>query len=153
MNLDFRRQEANETFVQLTADIVSAYVANNSVPLSNLGNLINDVHKSLARLSESKMTAVEVKKEPAVPIKKSVKDDAITCLECGKKFKSLKRHLGTHGISVGEYKKEWGLPSSYPMVAPKYAETRSELAKAMGLGRKSSATDATPQKRGRKKKA
>lgn len=125
--------------VVLTSDIVSAYVANHVVPQNELAALIASVHGAL-RQTNAAPVQVEEKpepKKPAVSIKKSVTDDEITCLECGKGFKSLKRHLATHhSVTPEEYKAEWSLPSDYPMVAPSYAEKRSSLAKEMGLGQK-----------------
>ena len=125
-----------DKLTELTVDIVSAYVSNNSVPRTELANLINSVRQSLGgagRVPEPSAAPLS----PAVPIKKSVQDDHIVCLEDGKKFKSLKRHLTTHyGMTPQEYRQKWGLPADYPMVAPNYAATRSELAKKIGLGRK-----------------
>jgi predicted transcriptional regulator len=122
--------------VKLTAEIVSAYVSNNSVSSGDLPALIADVHVALTRASTSRNpepSRVELK--PAVPVKKSVHDDYIVCLEDGKKFKSLKRHLRTHyNLSPEEYRERWGLPHDYPMVAKNYAAARSQLAKQMGLG-------------------
>ncbi|MCO5161139.1 MAG: MucR family transcriptional regulator [Mesorhizobium sp.] len=128
----------NETVsVSLTCDIVAAYVANNSVPRSNLTALIADVHAALDRLRSSKPGEGEKKLVPSVPIKKSVSDDYIVCLEDGKKFKSLKRHLITrYGLTPDEYRARWDLPANYPMVAPAFAAARSALARSMGLGRK-----------------
>nr|WP_235864377.1 MucR family transcriptional regulator [Pseudorhizobium flavum]CAD6615086.1 MucR family transcriptional regulator [Pseudorhizobium flavum] len=121
----------------LTTDIVSSYVSKNVVPAADLPKLIQAVHSSLTGLG---ITAEEVKTaapEPAVPIKKSIKPDAITCLECGKGFKSLRRHLNTHHDKTpDEYRAKWSLPADYPMVAPEYSEARSSLAKTMGLGQR-----------------
>ena len=121
----------------LTTDIVSSYVSNNVVPAADLPRLIQTVHGSLTGLG---IKAEEVKTEapePAVPIKKSIKPDMITCLECGKGFKSLRRHLNTHhDQSPDEYRARWSLPADYPMVAPQYSEARSSLAKRMGLGQR-----------------
>ncbi len=121
--------------VELAAGIVSAYVSNNSVPVSDLPTLINEVHAALIRVtSDAAPPAVEPPK-PAVPAKKSVTNDFIVCLEDGRKFKSLKRHLRTrYNMSPEEYRDKWGLASDYPMVAPSYAKARSNLAKEMGLG-------------------
>lgn len=135
--------DAAEGVVHLTADIVSAYVSNNAVPISDIKLLINDVFGSLSKLSNlesGKFRAEEVADvKPAVPIKKSVSDNTIICLECGKPFKSIKRHLmANHTLTVDEYRKRWALPESYPMVAPSYAAARSKLAREMGLGRKPS---------------
>ena len=123
-------------FIELAADIVSAYVANNSVPVSELPNLINDVHNALSRVAAgvAPPAAVEPQK-PATSVKKSITPDFLVCLEDGKKFKSLKRHLRSqYNMSPEQYREKWGLPSDYPMVAPNYAEARSQLAKKMGLG-------------------
>ena len=123
-------------FIELAADIVSAYVSNNSVPSSDLPHLINDVHNALMRVGTG--VAPELPSEPqkpAISVKKSVTPDYIICLEDGKRFKSLKRHLRTqYNISPDQYREKWGLPPEYPMVAPNYAEARSRLAKEMGLG-------------------
>ena len=122
-------------YIELAADIVSAYVSNNSVPSSDLPGLIGDVHLALVRVAGGTVeTPVEAPK-PAVPVKKSVTPDYIICLEDGKKFKSLKRHLRTqYAMTPEQYREKWGLPADYPMVAPNYAKARSELAKEMGLG-------------------
>lgn len=119
--------------IELTTDIVSAYVSNNEVQSSELPDLIQMVHKSLQTLAEP--GNVTVGREPAVPIRKSITDDFLICLEDGKKFKSLKRHLRSkYDMSPDEYRDKWRLPADYPMVAPSYARQRSELAKKMGLG-------------------
>jgi predicted transcriptional regulator len=122
-------------YIELAADIVSAYVSNNSVPASDLPTLINEVHSALVRvMAGSAPIPVETPK-PAVPTKKSVTNDYIVCLEDGRKFKSLKRHLRTqYNMSPDEYREKWGLGPDYPMVAPNYAKARSNLAKQMGLG-------------------
>lgn len=122
--------------VALTAEIVSAYVSKNPVPTSGIAALIENIHRSLTGLVRGPEEAPP-ELVPAVPVKKSIQNDYIVCLEDGKKFKSLKRHLGVHyGLTPDEYRKKWNLPSDYPMVAPAYAEARSALAKQMGLGRK-----------------
>lgn len=131
--------------LEYAAEIVSAYVSNNSLPASELPALLQSVHASLVRLASGQVTAVDTTtpKEPAVPIKKSVTPDFIICLEDGKKFKSLKRHLrSAYSLTPDQYRAKWGLPSDYPMVAPNYAKTRSELAVQMGLGQKSSKSGA-----------
>jgi predicted transcriptional regulator len=139
----------------LTADVVSAFVSNNSVPVAELPKLIASVHQSLSGLSQPQPATVE-RKAPAVNPKKSVFPDYIICLDDGKKFKSLKRHLRTdHGLSPDDYRAKWGLPPDYPMVAPNYSATRSALAKSTGLGRKAvaelEADSASPVRpRGRK---
>ena len=123
-------------YIELAADIVSAYVSNNSVSAGDLPSLINEVHAALARVSAGGSVApVAESPKPAVPAKKSVTNDYIVCLEDGKKFKSLKRHLRTqYNMSPEDYREKWGLPPDYPMVAPSYAQARSQLAKQMGLG-------------------
>lgn len=122
-------------FVAWAADIVSAYVRNNSVQASDLPALIHAVHGALTRVGPAPVEAPAEPAKPVVSIKKSVTPDYIICLEDGKRFKSLKRHLRTsYNLSPEQYREKWGLPSDYPMVAPNYAAARSELAKASGLG-------------------
>ena len=122
-------------YVELAADIVSAYVSNNSVSVSDLPALIGDIHHALLRVSSGAVETPAEAPKPAIPVKKSITPDYIVCLEDGKKFKSLKRHLRTqYDMSPEEYREKWGLPADYPMVAPRYAEARSQLAKQMGLG-------------------
>jgi len=124
-------------YVKLSVDLVSAYVMNNTVSTTDLPGLITQVHSTLKNLGENTTGAVKEDLKPAVPVKKSVSNDFIICLEDGKKFKSLKRHLRTHyNLSPDEYRAKWNLPADYPMVAPSYSETRSSLAKQNGLGRK-----------------
>ncbi len=122
--------------IHLTAEIVAAYVSNNSVAPTDLPGLIGNVHASLLRLAGGSAAPVVAEAlKPAVAIKKSVSDDHIICLEDGKKFKSLKRHLRTqYNMSPEDYREKWGLSADYPMVAPNYAHARSRLAKEMGLG-------------------
>ena len=121
--------------IDLAADIVSAYVSNNTVPASELPALIADVHRALSNTHSGINEPEPEPLKPAVNPKKSVFPDYIVCLEDGKKFKSLKRHLRTHyNLSPEEYREKWGLPHDYPMVAPNYARARSDLAKKMGLG-------------------
>ncbi|MBG6145944.1 MAG: MucR family transcriptional regulator [Roseibium album] len=121
--------------VDLAADIVSAYVGNNTVAVTDLPGLINEVHVALQQTAASSNEPESEPLKPAVPVKKSVTPDYIVCLEDGKKFKSLKRHLRTHySMTPEEYREKWGLEADYPMVAPNYAAARSELAKKMGLG-------------------
>jgi predicted transcriptional regulator len=135
--------------VQLTADIVSAFVTNNKLTSEQLSSLIADVHKALVRAPAAAAMPKQEPLVPAVPIKKSVTPDYIICLEDGGRFKSLKRHLsGRYSMTPNEYRAKWGLPRDYPMVAPNYAKTRSELAKSMGLGRKSGS--AAPKKKAAK---
>jgi len=128
--------EIDETLVTLTADIVAAHVSNNSVAVSDLPTLIQNVHGALAGLGRA-VAEPEVKQEPAVSIRASVKPDYIVCLEDGKKLKMLKRHLMTHyQMTPEQYRAKWNLPADYPMVAPNYAEQRRSLAKKIGLGTK-----------------
>lgn len=123
------------SYIELAADIVSAYVSNNSVPAAELPSLINEVHAALLRVTSGIAAPVVEAPKPAVPAKKSVTNDFIVCLEDGRKFKSLKRHLRTQfNMSPDDYREKWGLPPDYPMVAPNYAKARSNLAKQMGLG-------------------
>jgi len=123
------------SYIELAADIVSAYVSNNSVPAAELPSLISEVHAALLRVTSGMVPAVVETPKPAVPAKKSVTNDFIVCLEDGRKFKSLKRHLRTQfNLSPDDYREKWGLPPDYPMVAPNYAKARSNLAKQMGLG-------------------
>ncbi|MBZ0164798.1 MAG: MucR family transcriptional regulator [Notoacmeibacter sp.] len=126
-----------DTLIDLTADVVAAYVSNNVVPAGELPGLIAEIHAALGRVAGGVQVASTEKPKPAVNPKKSVFDDYIICLEDGKKFKSLKRHLMTHyGLTPEQYREKWGLDANYPMVAPSYASARSRLAKEMGLGRK-----------------
>jgi len=126
--------EAYTDLLALTADIVSSHVANNSVSVNDVPQLIQNVYKTLSTLGEQPKAA-EVRSEPAVPVRNSVKPDFIVCLEDGKKLKMLKRHLMTaYGMTPDEYRAKWGLPADYPMVAPNYAESRRQLAKSIGLG-------------------
>jgi predicted transcriptional regulator len=152
--------EDNTAIVELAADIVSAYVSNNSVTVADLADLIASVHASLVKLGGEPEAPPAAPLVPAVPIRKSVTAEAIVCLEDGKAFKSLKRHLSSKfGLTPEQYRTKWGLPDDYPMVAPAYAERRSALAKSIGLGRKagmaseSEWAEAEPKKRGRPAKA
>lgn len=147
-------QDNSDGLVSLSAEIVSAYVSKNSVPASALPALIGSVYRSLVELRTEQAAVPVEPQKPAVPIKKSVQDDFIICLEDGKKFKSLKRHLGVHyGLTPAAYREKWNLPRDYPMVAPSYAAARSALALKSGLGRKANAKKPAPApvKRGRKK--
>lgn len=127
----------NNHFIELTADVVASYVANNPVSTSELPSLIGEVYSAMKSAGRSEIETSSAKLKPAVPVKKSLTDDYIICLEDGKQFKSLKRHLRSHyDMSPEEYREKWGLPYDYPMVAPNYAKARSKLARDMGLGRK-----------------
>ncbi len=145
--------ESNE--IELAADIISAYVRKNAVRPADLPDLIADVHAALVRVSAGTDPVVVEAQKPAVPIKKSVLPDFIICLEDGKKFKSLKRHLRTaYDMTPEQYREKWGLASDYPMVAPNYAAQRSALARSSGLGQQrkgiSAAVDEKPSKPARK---
>lgn len=125
----------NSKYIELAADIVSAYVSNNAVAAADLAGLIGHVHDALRHVSVGGAESPAEIQRPAVPIKKSITPDHIVCLEDGKKFKSLKRHLRTKfDMSPEDYREKWGLAADYPMVAPNYAQARSNLAKQMGLG-------------------
>lgn len=128
--------EIQETLITLTADIVAAHVSNNSVAVSDLPVLIANVHNALSGLG-GPVAEPEVRQEPAVSVRASIKPDYIVCLEDGKKLKMLKRHLMTHyQMTPEQYRTKWNLPADYPMVAPNYAEQRRTLAKKIGLGTK-----------------
>jgi predicted transcriptional regulator len=131
--MDHPEQQLN--FAAITADIVSSYVANNSVHRAELPNVIASVYAALQGLAAPKQEQ-PAKSQPAVSIRKSITPDFLISLEDGKKYKTLKRHLGTVGLTPEEYRAKWGLPTDYPMVAPNYAQKRSELATSMGLGYK-----------------
>jgi predicted transcriptional regulator len=128
--------ERSEYIVRLTSGLVVAYVSNNAVPQRSLPDLIAEIHDSLNRLQGNAQMSVEQKQKPAVAIRKSVTEHYVVCLDDGKKFKSLRRHLATLGMTPDQYRQRWGLPVDYPMVAPAYAASRSELAKKNGLGRR-----------------
>ena len=122
-------------YIGLTAEIVSAYVGHNTVAASDIPALINQVHAALQRVTSGETQPSSEPLKPAVSVKKSINPDFIVCLEDGKKFKSLKRHLrAQYNMSPEQYREKWGLPADYPMVAPNYAAARSRLAKQMGLG-------------------
>jgi predicted transcriptional regulator len=161
-------EETLNTFslAELTADIISAYVSNNSVRSSDLPQMISEVHAALSSLQSGpkvEQVAPVEPQVPAVPIKKSITPDYLISLEDGKRYKTLKRHLSRHGMTPPEYRSKWGLPFDYPMVAANYTAQRSELAKSIGLGRKASVEAvartpepdpvSAPKKRGRKPKA
>src|SRR3569833_435116 len=124
-----------ESLVALTCDVVGAYVSKNALSASDLPKLIGEVHQALASLG-TKVEPVEIELlKPPVSIRKSVTPEYLICLEDGKKFKSLKRHLSQLGMTPAQYREKWNLPADYPMVAPSYSETRSQLTRATGLGR------------------
>jgi predicted transcriptional regulator len=126
---------AGKSFIDLTANIVSAYLSNNPTPAAEIPNLISQVHAALLRVSSGRAEAPTEPAKPAVSLKKSVNADYLVCLEDGKRFKSLKRHLRSrYNMTPEQYRDKWGLPADYPMVAPNYAVARSQLAKKMGLG-------------------
>ena len=127
--------EDKSELLEMTADIVSAYVGNNSVSADALPSLIANIHAALSQVSTGAPEPEPEVQEPAVPIRKSIAPDYLICLEDGRKFKSLKRHLRTkYNMSPEDYRAKWGLAKDYPMVAPNYAKARSDLAKQMGLG-------------------
>jgi predicted transcriptional regulator len=150
-------------YIELSADIVSAYVSNNSVPAADLPSLLQSVYAALKKTAQGQQEEPKAELVPAVSVRKSITPDAIICLEDGKSFKSLKRHLRTtYGMTPEQYRAKWNLPADYPMVAPNYAKARSELAKTMGLGQQrkkgsakvgAASEEATPPKGRRTKKA
>ncbi len=128
-------EPAAKSFIDLTASIVSAYLSNNPTPASDIPALISQIHGALMRVSVGRIDTPSEPARPAVSVKKSVTPDYLVCLEDGKRFKSLKRHLRTqYSMTPEQYRDKWGLPADYPMVAPNYAVARSQLAKKMGLG-------------------
>ncbi len=143
------------SYIEIVADLVSAYVSNNSIRAADLPEFIASVHASIRSLANGQNEPAPPL-VPAVPVKKSVSQDHIICLEDGKKFRSLKRHLGTvYNMTPEEYRTKWGLPKDYPMVAPGYSEIRSKLAKDIGLGQPRNAEEASaePAAKGRKRAA
>src|SRR3981189_153403 len=138
---------SGNNFIGLTAEIVSAYVSNNSVSAGDLPALINQVHSALSRVSSGHSEAPSEPLKPAISVKRSITPDHIVCLEDGKKFKSLKRHLRTqYNMTPEAYREKWDLPPDYPMVAPNYAAARSQLAKQMGLGQQRRRLKKPPKK-------
>ena len=134
-------KEENTVFIELTSELVGAYVSNNPLAATDLPGLLRDVHTALSALTGEPEPEEVEKPKPPVSIRKSLGQDYLICLEDGKKFKSLKRHLKTHyDMTPDQYREKWGLPADYPMVAPAYAEQRSRLAKEMGLGQKKRAS-------------
>jgi predicted transcriptional regulator len=136
-DLSVNAAAVDSDLIDLSAEIVSAYVSHNALSVTDLPKLIGEVHAALRGLRGLSVPEPAEELRPAVPLKKSISADYIVCLEDGKKFKSLKRHLRTHyNLSPEQYRERWGLPADYPMVAPNYSATRSRLAKDNGLGRK-----------------
>jgi predicted transcriptional regulator len=136
-DLSVNAAAVHNDLIDLSAEIVSAYVSHNALSVTDLPKLIGEVHAALRNLHGLGVVEPAPELHPAVPVKKSISADYIVCLEDGKKFKSLKRHLRTHyNLSPEQYREKWGLPADYPMVAPNYSATRSRLAKDNGLGRK-----------------
>jgi predicted transcriptional regulator len=128
--------------IQLTADIVAAHVSNNSVALGDVANLVQRVHEALSGLGQAPAEQEPQRKQPVVSVRASVKPDFIVCMECGKKQKTLRRHLQTaHGLTPDQYRADYGLPRDYPLTAPNYSESRREMAKTIGLGRKKAAPE------------
>jgi predicted transcriptional regulator len=160
--------ETTRSSIELTVEVVSAFVSNNSVRIPDLPDLIGNVHAALQNAGQPVQQQEEVKPTPAVSVRKSITPDYVISLEDGKPYKSMKRHLGKLGLTPEAYREKWGLPRDYPMVAPNYAARRSEMAKSMGLGQqrskaaqpKAASNDSVktapakaPAKRGRKKPA
>jgi predicted transcriptional regulator len=139
--------------MSISADIVSAYVSKNSIQAGEIAPLLSGVHAALANIG--KPAAEPIKREPPVPINKTIKGDHIISLEDGKPYKSLKRHLTGRGLTPAQYRQKWGLRPDYPMVAPEYSKRRSELALALGLGRKAAKepAEAAPEPKARKRKS
>ena|SRR5690554_1983766 len=122
--------------LDLVTKVISSYVSNNAIGIADLPKLIVETHAALKSLASGEKEVAKVELEPAVPIKKSITPDFIICLEDGKQFKTMKRHLRGLGMTPDEYRRKWGLPANYPMVSPNYSAARSSLAKSTGLGRK-----------------
>ena len=130
-------KSSSSELMELTVDIVSAYVSNNAIVRADLPDLIDQTFNALKQAAAKETQPIQEELDPAVSIKNSVTPDYIICLECGKQFKSLKRHIRSdHTLTPDEYRAKWGLPYNYPMVAPNYAAFRSAMAKKMGFGRK-----------------
>jgi predicted transcriptional regulator len=153
--MDNQDSPAEANYVELTAEVVSAYVMHNAIQKTDIPGLIEAVHTSLKALAAPKPAPEAERPVPAVPIKKSISHEYIISLEDGRRYKSLKRHLSGRGLTPEQYREKWGLPSDYPMVAPSYAQQRSELAKSMGLGRKARKEEEVPEAapKGRRKNA
>lgn len=152
--MDQPKGAAGPDLIELTADIVSAYVTKNAVPPTQIPDLIAQVHSALQKTHEAPAEAESQPPQPAVTVKKSITPDFLICLEDGRQFRSMRRHLSTsHGMTPDQYRAKWGLSQDYPMVAPNYAAARSKLAQSMGLGQKrksATATGATAAKKARR---
>lgn len=141
---------ANPDLIELTADIVAAHVSNNTVAVGDISTLVQKVHEALSSLTEPEATQESEKKTPVVSVRASIKPDFLVCMECGRKQKTLKRHLRVaHGMTPDEYRSDYGLPRDYPMVAPNYSKQRQEMAHAIGLGRKRSGGESGGGRRGK----
>ena len=151
--MDNEMTAADQNAVDLTADVVAAFVSNNSISATDLPGLIASIHAAIVGRSAPAPAPEAEKPVPAVPIKKSVTPDYIISLEDGRQYKSLKRHLTGRGLTPADYRAKWGLPRDYPMVAANYAARRSEMAKAIGLGRKPAEPVVEAKPRGRRKAA
>jgi predicted transcriptional regulator len=139
--------DSSDPLLELTTEIVSAYVSHNQIPLTEVPAMLRNVHSALSGLTGGPVVEINTNTKPAVPVKKSITDEYIICLEDGKRLKMLKRYLRSHyDMSPEQYRAKWGLPPDYPMVAPNYAKQRSDFAKSIGLGRA-----AAPAARGRRK--
>ena len=137
MTEDLANSVDQEEILRMTTDIVASFLTHNSIPSENVPELIKSIYGTMRSLSEKEEEKVETKQKPAVPVSKSVQDDYIVCLEDGKKLKMLKRYLRSqYDMSPEEYRRKWGLPADYPMVAPNYAKLSSKHAKQIGLGKK-----------------
>jgi predicted transcriptional regulator len=143
--------------IELTADIVAAHVSNNNVAVGDVANLVQRVHEALSGLGQAAAEPEEQKKVPVVSVRASVKPDYIVCMECGRKQKTLKRHLqSAHGMTPDQYRGDYGLPREYPMTAPNYSQQRQDMARSIGLGRKpqgGATGQATAPRKRRTKKA
>ena len=151
--MDNQEALAGQNVVELTAEVISAYISNNAISAADLPSLISSVYTSITDLSAAAAAPEAEKRVPPVSIKKSVTPDYLISLEDGKSYKSLKRHLSGRGLTPAEYRTKWGLPHDYPMVAPNYSAQRSEMAKSLGLGRKPGEPVVEAKSRGRRKAA
>ena len=141
-------QNSSPNYLELTADLVSAYVSHNSLPRSDLPSLIDAVHAAMRQVSSGKAEQPEEAPRPPVPIRNSITPDYLISLEDGKPYRFLARHLAKRGLTPDAYRRKWGLPPTYPMVAPNYSKRRSDLAKALGLGQRRRTAKPTPTPEG-----